>query len=259
MAMEMDDAVSPPTERMPTRSSARLAEKLKKLMEMPKQDAEAMECELDDAKKRSRAQAKKEAALMAKTSQASDAIHQDIKRSRNGPTPPPIAIEHARHDRLTKATTERKANDPMDSEKTAETMETIVEDDELKETAPSDGVAPGNTKEDAVQDTVNEMEGQRNVSVNNDQDDDTSEASNDNPERGDKPARDDDQPEVADKADVAEVISVSSDEEPAPVQQVDPKKWRELHDEWLHAAMRASMGDTTLRFIPDLDNIERVD
>jgi len=144
-------------------------------------------------------------------------------------------IEHARHDCLTKAKTEIKSDDPMDSEKTAETMETIKEDEELNETVPSDGVASGNTKEDVVQDIVNENKGQRQVSVNNDKDDDTSEVSNDNPKRGDKPARDGDQPEAADKANATEVISISLDEEPAPVQQVDPKKWRELHDEWLHA------------------------
>jgi len=46
------------------------------------------------------------------------------------------------------------------------------------------------------------------------------------------------------------------DEEPEPIREVDPKEWRRLHDEWLHAAMRAAMGDTTLTTIPDLDNVE---
>jgi len=47
----------------------------------------------------------------------------------------------------------------------------------------------------------------------------------------------------------------SSDEEPEPIQQVEPRKWRRLHDKWLHAAMRVAMGDTTLKSILDLDNI----
>jgi len=42
-------------------------------------------------------------------------------------------------------------------------------------------------------------------------------------------------------------------------QQVDPRGLHNLHDEWLHVAMRAAMGDTTLKTIPDLDNVERME
>jgi len=51
----------------------------------------------------------------------------------------------------------------------------------------------------------------------------------------------------------------SSDEEPEPIHKVDPKEWQQLHDEWLHAAMQAAMGDTTLKSIPDLDNVKWVE
>jgi len=60
-AMDVTDdmqstAAKKPMERMPTRSSACLAEKLKKLMDTPKPTTgnEAMDCESDEMKKRSR-------------------------------------------------------------------------------------------------------------------------------------------------------------------------------------------------------------
>jgi len=49
----------------------------------------------------------------------------------------------------------------------------------------------------------------------------------------------------------------SSDGEVTQVCKVDPKEWRQLHDEWLHVAMRASMGDPSLTSIPNLDNVKR--
>jgi len=56
-----------------------------------------------------------------------------------------------------------------------------------------------------------------------------------------------------------EVILVSSNKELEPVKQVDLKTWRGLHDKWLHLVMHAAIGDTTLKAIPDLDNIEQVE
>jgi len=49
--METDNVVSAPTGQTPTWSLAWLAEKLKKLLESPKQNVEAMECKLDKARK----------------------------------------------------------------------------------------------------------------------------------------------------------------------------------------------------------------
>jgi len=51
----------------------------------------------------------------------------------------------------------------------------------------------------------------------------------------------------------------SLDEEPPLVTQMDAKMWRSLHNEWLHAAMQATMGDMSLKANPDLDHIECVD
>jgi len=51
----------------------------------------------------------------------------------------------------------------------------------------------------------------------------------------------------------------SSEEEPEPVQEVFLKEWRQLHDDWLHAAMQAAMGDNTLKSIPDIDMVKHVD
>jgi len=60
-----------PTERMTMRSSTCLAKKLKKLMDTPKQNPTAMECNLDDLRKRTRSIAAKspEPALKADNSQ----------------------------------------------------------------------------------------------------------------------------------------------------------------------------------------------
>jgi len=44
-----------------------------------------------------------------------------------------------------------------------------------------------------------------------------------------------------------------------PVREVDPKEWRQIHDEWLHAVMRAAMGDPMLTSIPDIENVERLE
>jgi len=52
---------------------------------------------------------------------------------------------------------------------------------------------------------------------------------------------------------------VSLDKELELIIKVDPKEWQHLHNEWLHAAMRAMMGDTTLKLIPDLDNVKKAD
>jgi len=43
------------------------------------------------------------------------------------------------------------------------------------------------------------------------------------------------------------------------VREVDPKEWRQIHDEWLHAAMRVAMGNTTLTTIPDIENVEHME
>jgi len=37
---------------------------------------------------------------------------------------------------------------------------------------------------------------------------------------------------------------------------VDPKEWHQIHDEWLHTAMQAAMGDTMLTAIPDIENVK---
>jgi len=51
---------------------------------------------------------------------------------------------------------------------------------------------------------------------------------------------------------------LSSDKEPVPAQEVDPKEWCQIHDEWLHLAMHAAMGNSTLQTIPDIENVKRV-
>jgi len=41
-----------------------------------------------------------------------------------------------------------------------------------------------------------------------------------------------------------------SEEAIIPVREVDSKEWQQIHDEWLHMAMWAGMGDRTLMCIP---------
>jgi len=60
----------------------------------------------------------------------------------------------------------------------------------------------------------------------------------------------------APKAQVNE--AVSSDNKPKPIWEADLKAWRQIHNEWLHVAMRAAMGDPTLTTIPDIENVERI-
>jgi len=78
--LSTDKAAEQPTGRMPTRSSAQLAEKLKQ-METPKQDSDLMECDPEELKKRTRATTPHEGTHAAKQNPISDAHPPDIKRS----------------------------------------------------------------------------------------------------------------------------------------------------------------------------------
>jgi len=85
-------------------------------------------------------------------------------------------------------------------------------------------------------------------------------------EMKDKPKEKPEQPQGEGNKEEAKVPSEqeSSDEESSEatihlVCEVDPKEWHQIHDEWLHAAMRAAMGDTMLTTIPNIENVERME
>jgi len=58
------------------------------------------------------------------------------------------------------------------------------------------------------------------------------------------------------KAAAEQNANLSSDKEPAPIREVDPKEWHQIHDDWLHLAMCTAMGNATLQSIPDIENIK---
>jgi len=123
-------AATPYMEWMPMHSSACLAEKLKKLMETPAQNTKAMDCKSDDPKKRSRAKDGKPHNLSSQGATATDSNPPDIKRSRNGATPPLIAIEHAQHNKKSTQNQRTTKHHHQSKETKADMMETIDEDDE---------------------------------------------------------------------------------------------------------------------------------
>jgi len=253
MAMETEPEENQPAGRMLTRSSARLAEKLKKLMETPQQNSDVMECKSEDVKKRSRATTK---TVEVRTSvlqvQAADTSLPDTKCLQNGATPPPIAREHACHGRhANEAMMESKSHYKC-KETVTDAMETIEETEEVPEATTAADVPKVDPPAEAKESNVTENQAQAKEQENQEKDEDGAPEDKVPAEKKEK-----DTPSAEEEA--QEVISVSSDEEPEPVKQVDPKTWRGLHDEWLHLVMRTAIGDTTLKAIPDLDSIKQVE
>jgi len=80
----MDDttptAATPLTEQMPMWSSACLAEKLKKLMDTPKQNSDVMDCKSDNPKKQSQSKDLNLTAASPKEISASNANLHEIKQ-----------------------------------------------------------------------------------------------------------------------------------------------------------------------------------
>jgi len=281
--METEDTSSPVTARMPTRSSARLAEKLKQLMDTPKQDADEMECEAEEQKKRSRACVGKGKNVSTSKPHTAGTTSPDVKRSRNGATPPPIATQHALLAASNQQADGVKPREFIPTKKTptqeTDAMDPIDEDDEQKdldsptavacniaknqETTAQEGEEYADSADLAGRDKLME---QRNSTAIGNVDDtpfwDREEEDTDNERQDEEESKEDKQDEPKAHEGMKENAAAdedSSDEEPPPVTQVDAKMWRSLHDEWLHAAMRAAMGDTSLKTIPDLDHFECVD
>jgi len=253
MAMEMEPKENHLAGRMPTRSSAHLAEKLKKLMETPQRNPDVMECKSEDVKKQSHATAKKvEVWTSVLQVQATDTSPPDTKCLQNGATPPPIAREHACHGRHSNEPTMESESYHKCTEMAMDAMETIEENEEVPEAMTATDKPKADPSTEANERNV--MENQAQAKEHEKQDEEEDSTLEDKvlaeKEETDKPSAE----EVA-----HEVISVSSDEEPEPVKQVDPKTWRNLHDEWLHSVMHAAIGNTMLKDILDLDNIEQVE
>ncbi len=251
MDLESDNAAEQPG-RMTTRASARLLEKLKKLQDTPKPDQDPMECDPDEAKKQTRATTPQGGGQQAHITTKPDGHSHDIKQSQNGATPTPIA--KAKHE---DRNIENHLSGDKENLRHEEVMESIVEDedpeDDSKPAAISQGTnqpdteAETNQKKSATASSEEEakLEENNGTTLTNQAEALTVALAEANKERPDN------QPVEA-----ADGDPDTSDVEPEPIREVDPKEWRRLHDEWLHAAMRAAMGDTTLTMIPDLDNVE---
>jgi len=120
---------SHPLSSMTTRSSARLAEKLKQLMETATTSTDLMEYESEELKKRTRATEPKDTACMTQNGQAAEAKPPEEKRSRNGATPLPAAAlkasyEQSRYNLRSKNQSNVSAKNPSDN------MESIEEEDQ---------------------------------------------------------------------------------------------------------------------------------
>jgi len=229
------------TRTMGTRSSARLAEKLKKLMDTPtSSDGEPMESEQDDQKKRTRTPATQPHPQPRYQVNPNKTPSLEAKRSRNGATPPPAATAKAL------LNTKYQQGEAFNANDNSEVMESIAEDDDA---TSEEATAPAAS----INDTANTIETQE---VREQQD----------PRAVVETDKEADTQGIETTETLQEKLEMHTDaeddmlseEEPEPVREVDPKEWRLIHDEWLHAAMRASMGDVTLSTIPDIENVERI-
>jgi len=117
---------------MATRSSTRLAEKLKKLMEMPASSTNPMECDLDDLKKQTLAAVVKEGVQNLTRSASAEANLPEIKHSWNGVTPPPIAKTHACHG-TSHHPSLSQMNAPTNHDTNVNNMDSIAEDNEQED------------------------------------------------------------------------------------------------------------------------------
>jgi len=152
----------------------------------------------------------------------------------------------------------------IEVEQYAEVMESIAEDEEQEEdwkpvaVAVKMGRTPSKT---SVQSGATEkvMEHRHKVAETKELNDNPNKVTSDTPveDASDPPEEKEAVDDTGNKAQAEDLTSL--DEEPELIKTVDPKEWWRLHDEWLHAAMQAAMGNTTLKSIPDLDNIKRVD
>jgi len=251
-------AASNPEEQKPLWTSACLAEKLQKLKDTPKPNIDAMECESEELKKRSWAKEARSYASPTKEISINGTFPQDIKRSCNGATPPPIASAHARHNQAQNQATLTTDLELSHKDNNGDVMEPIDEEDESK---------TGNEAADEIEEVPKETEEQQYMKVESTKPEDTEAAASDNNEQeetddeaSDKDAKPPVEPQPQEDAKEAEtILDKSSDKEPPPIKQVDPHTWQELHGNWLHAAVRAAMGDITLTTIPDLENVEQVE
>jgi len=236
--LQHDDRMSG-THAMTTRASARLLDKLQKLKDTPTTTGSVpMDCDAEDIKKRTRP-VKIGDTQVPTAAKPNLTPTPEAKRSRNGATPPPA-----------------KTTQAMLPSQLSHEEELIELEDEKMESISEEVEVPADSEEKAAivpeadpQQPSHDGEGQQNQGDEQDQEapleDGKAEANQDQEE--------DQEPEDNNSNDDL------SESEVVPVKEVDPKEWRKLHDEWLHAAMRAAMGDPTLVSIPDIENIERME
>jgi len=174
------------------------------------------------------------------------------KQLRNGVTPPPITVAHTQHGN--KATQQSLASGSTINKHAtdAAVLETIDEDEESKEAETKEHAPTFTSREQLDKDKMNVDD-----LMISDQDEDPLDDEELPEDEEELPlAMKQNQP---DTGETESIKSKSSDKELPLVQQVDPHKWCQLHDKWLHAAMRAAMGNTTLQTIPDLENIKCIE
>jgi len=249
---------------MTTRSAACLAEKLKMLLDTPSTiENDQMECDTEDLKKRTQASVPDNSHTQPKEKQSKTPTP-EAKCSGNGTTPPPVATAKAAHYSISCPADEH--NQPNDR---VPMMHSIAEDEEMP--AVTDTMEADDPQVDTAADTDLTVTGTAGNAVNtrthnqqapNDPNQGADEKQTTHSKSIQEPTTDDDVPKAHQNETMANKFPKeedSMDEEVTPVREVDPKEWRQLHDEWLHAAMQASMGNPSLLSIPDLDNVERIE
>jgi len=221
MDLETENVAEQPR-RMTTRASAHLLEKLKKLQDTPKPNLDLMECNPDDAKKRTHATTLQGGGKQSQATTRTDGHSPDIKQSRNGATPTPMA--KAKH-----VDCNLDNSSPTDKEDIyrEEVMESIMEDED-PEDDPTPATIPQVAHQSAIRADSNNIE----TKAPNQEDMVKPEEGNDETTKDlvEVPvadiAADSKNPPENKQAEAEDKEPETLDEEPEPIQEVDPKEWR---------------------------------
>jgi len=227
---------------MTTQTSAHLLDKLQKLKDTPStNDVTPMDCDTEDIKKQTRASNTK--AIPASTSvKINQTPTPEAKRSRNGATPPPAKTAQAAVSPQSVHYAESVMEmEDVRMESISEEVEGLDRNDGKEVPYPKSDLQQHAPQDDREQLTHKNPQAQEDL------------AESDNTQKDDNNQGEKKEPKETNQEEAL------SDVEVTPVQEVDPKEWRKIHDEWLHAAMRVAMGNTTITGIPDIENVERME
>jgi len=227
---------------MPACSSTHLG-KNKKLMEIPKPESNLMDCKSKDLKKWTHTTIPKGGTQVSNKSLAPETSSPDINQSRNGATTPPMAkVQHEEMEQSMEHSTLKA----FDVDQKAEVMESITEDKEQEEDRKPATVRMGKTQSKRTSalsgETEKAGEERNEEAALGELKDDPSDNSSNNPAEDAAALANGKEAEKEASDGVQGEDLALLDEELELIKEVDLKEWWCLHDKWLHAAMRATMG-----------------